>query len=119
LGLIAIRQAHWSQGAELLQKAVDANPRLPVAWNNLGVALYQLGRIEPAFNAWNHALELKPDLWDTLWNLGTKAAQHGFNKQASLALERFATGAPKDRYGDEIRMAQLFLAQLRRGVAAR
>ena len=53
----------------------SCKPGLPLAWNNLGVALYQLGQPGEALDAWQRAVDLKPDLWDALWNLGVKAAR--------------------------------------------
>jgi superkiller protein 3 len=114
LGLIAIRRARWQEAREHLQQAVQANPRLATAWNDLGVALYQLDQPAAAFAAWERAIDLEPQLWDTLWNLGTKAAERGFNRQARAALERFVAGAPRERYGDEVRQAQQFLGELGR-----
>ncbi|HYX26027.1 MAG TPA: sulfatase-like hydrolase/transferase [Thermoanaerobaculia bacterium] len=112
LGLIEIRQRHWDQARGELQKAVHFNPRLPVAWNNLGVVLYELKQPDAAFQAWQTAVDLQPNQWDTLWNLGTKAAQNGRPEQARQALERFVAGAPRRQYGDEVRQAHQYLALL-------
>jgi len=59
------------------------------------------------------AVDLKPDLWDALWNLGTKAAEQGKTQQARKALEQFAAGAPPDRYGPDIDKAKAFLRQVK------
>ncbi|MBW8878731.1 MAG: sulfatase-like hydrolase/transferase [Acidobacteria bacterium] len=112
LGLIEIRQRHWDQARVELQKAVQFNPRLPVAWNNLGVVLYELKQTDAALQAWQTAIDLQPNQWDTLWNLGTKAAQNGRPEQARAALERFVAGAPRKRYGDEVRQAHHYLELL-------
>src|SRR5947209_3085670 len=112
LGLIEIRQRHWDQARGELQKAVHFNPRLPVTWNNLGVVLYELKQPDAAFQAWQTAVDLQPNQWDTLWNLGTKAAQNGRPEQARQALERFVAGAPRRQYGDEVRQAHHYLALL-------
>lgn len=115
LGLIELRLGHWNPAREQLQKAVDINPRLPLAWNNLGVALYQLKQPAAAFKAWQKAIDLEPNLWDTMWNLGTKAAEQGWNQIALISLERFIATAPPERYANELRQARLYVAQLRRG----
>jgi len=95
-----------------------AGNRLPVAWNNLGVALYQLREPGAAFKAWQRAVDLQPDLWDTLWTLATKAAESGWNQLARISFERFLAKAPPDRYGEQLRKARLYLAELKRGRAA-
>jgi len=117
LGLIEMRQQRWHEARADLQAAVKANPRLAVAWNNLGVVLYELKKPEAALQAWQKAIDLVPDQWDTLWNLGTKAAENGRPEQARAALQRFVAGAPRKKYGDEVRQAHRFLELLANGAA--
>jgi hypothetical protein len=57
-------------------------------------------------------VELDPDLWDVLYNLGTSAAGLGRAEQARRALERFVAAAPPERYGADIRRARALLARL-------
>jgi arylsulfatase A-like enzyme/Flp pilus assembly protein TadD len=111
LGLIELRLNHFAQARDRSRQALALNPRLPLAWNNLGVALFQLGQKEEALDAWQKAVDLQPDLWDALWNLGTQAAGIGRTAQARKALERFAAGAPPERYGPDIEKAKAFLRQ--------
>ncbi|HEY0510588.1 MAG TPA: sulfatase-like hydrolase/transferase [Thermoanaerobaculia bacterium] len=113
LGLVELRRGHWTQARDLSRQALGINPRLPRAWNNLGVALFQLGRKDEALDAWQKAVDLQSDLWDALWNLGTEAAGRGRTEQARKALERFAAGAPPERYGPDIEKARAFLRQVK------
>ena len=46
------------------------------------VVLYELKQTDAALQAWQTAIDLQPNQWDTLWNLGTKAAQNGRPEQA-------------------------------------
>jgi arylsulfatase A-like enzyme/Flp pilus assembly protein TadD len=112
LGLIELRLGHWEAARAASARAVSLQRQRPLAWNNLGVALYQLGRREDAVDAWQQAVTYKPDLWDALWNLGLKAAEIGRARQARVALERFAAGAPAARYGEDIRKAREILEKL-------
>jgi tetratricopeptide (TPR) repeat protein len=48
LGLIALRQARWSDAAEAFRQALDAGGRQAAALHNLGVALERLGRLDEA-----------------------------------------------------------------------
>jgi tetratricopeptide (TPR) repeat protein len=111
LGLVELRQNRFAQARDQSRKALALNPKLPLAWNNLGVAQFQLGSKAEALDAWQKAVDLQPDLWDALWNLGTQAAGMGRTDQARRALERFAAGAPPDRYGPDIEKARAFLRQ--------
>jgi arylsulfatase A-like enzyme/Flp pilus assembly protein TadD len=113
LGLVELRLGHWDRARDRSRHALELNSGLPISWNNLGVSLYQLGRKGEALDAWQKAADLKPDLWDALWNLGTKAAEQGRVDQAYRALERFAAGAPPDRYGPDIDKAKAFLRQVK------
>ncbi len=113
LGLVELRLGHWGEARDRSRRALELNRKLPLAWNNLGVALYQLGQKSEALDAWQSAVDLKPDLWDALWNLGTKAAEQGKTSQARKALEKFAAGAPTDRYGPDIDKAKAFLRQVK------
>lgn len=113
LGLVELRLRHWELARDRSQRALELNRKLPLAWNDLGVALYQLGKKDQALDAWQQAVDLKPDLWDALWNLGTKAAERGRADQARKALERFAAGAPPERYAPDIEKARAYLKQVR------
>jgi arylsulfatase A-like enzyme/tetratricopeptide (TPR) repeat protein len=111
LGLVELRLSHWPQARDWSRRAVERQRQLPRAWNNLGVALWQLGDKEKALDAWQQAVDYDPRLWDALWNLGLKAAELGRTAQARKALERFATGAPP-RYGEDVATAREMLRRL-------
>src|SRR6185436_19339684 len=111
LGLVELRLSHWPQARDWSRRAVERQRHRPRAWNNLGVALWQLGDKETALAAWQQAVDLDPRLWDALWNLGLKAAELGHPAQARRALERFAAGAPP-RYGEDVATAREMLRRL-------
>ena len=108
LGLVELRLGHWPQARDWSRRAVERQRELPRAWNNFGVALWQLGEKEKALDAWQQAVDFDPRLWDALWNLGLKAAELGKTAQARKALERFAAGAPP-RYGEDVAKAREML----------
>ena len=73
LGLIELRLGRWGAARDESRRALELNPELPLAWNNLGVALYQLddaGRVPstPGSGRWISI----PELYDALYNLGTR-----------------------------------------------
>lgn len=112
LGLVELRLNHWPKARDWSRRAVERQRQLPRAWNNLGVALWQLGDKEKAVDAWQQAVDFDPRLWDALWNLGLKAAELGRTAQARKALERFVGGAP-ERYGKDVAEARAMLGRLR------
>jgi arylsulfatase A-like enzyme/Flp pilus assembly protein TadD len=111
LGLVELRLGHWPQARDWSRRAVERQRHLPRAWNNLGVALWQLGEKEKALDAWQQAVDLDPRLWDALWNLGLKAAELDHPAQARRALERFVAAAPP-RYGEDVAKAREMLRRL-------
>ena len=50
-------------------------PTYAAAWNNLGLALAELGEADQAIRAWQRAVEAEPSLSDALFNLAD-ALQH-------------------------------------------
>ena len=75
---------------------MELDPTLADAWNNLGAALYFLGRPEEALQAWETAVEQDPSQYETLFNIGIKAPELGRLDQArggSAALHRYRSRA--------------------------
>jgi arylsulfatase A-like enzyme/thioredoxin-like negative regulator of GroEL len=114
LALVALRLEEWEEARREAEQAVAANRALPLAWNYLGVALYNLGRPREALDAWEEATALDPGNYDLLYNLGLVAAEQGDLARARSALARFADGAPPERYGPDIRKARALLHELER-----
>jgi tetratricopeptide (TPR) repeat protein len=112
LGLVELRLGHWRQARDASRRAVELRAGLARAWNNLGVALYQLGEFDAALAAWGQAVAREPDLWDALWNLGLKAAERGRPELARPALRRFAAEAPAPPYAAERERARALLLEL-------
>lgn len=114
-GLVALRQGRWALARDRSQQALEQNGTLPRAWNNLGVARFQLGDRNGALDAWQKAVDLDPKLFDALYNLGMKAAAAGRPDQARRALERFLATAPAERYGRDLDKVRQALAALGTG----
>lgn len=112
LALVALRSQDFDQARREAELALEADEGLPHAWNYLGVASYNLGRPREAIAAWERAAALAPHDYDLLYNLGLVAAEQGDRARAIAALERFAQGAPPERYGPDIQKARAILRQL-------
>ncbi|HVT61416.1 MAG TPA: sulfatase-like hydrolase/transferase [Thermoanaerobaculia bacterium] len=111
-GLVELRRGRWEAAAARSRRALELNDRLPRAWNDLGVALYQLHQPAAALDAWQHAVDLDGHLLDALWNLGTKAAEQGRAEQARRALGRFIALAPAAEYAGDLAKARALLRGL-------
>lgn len=112
LALVELRRARWTEARTAAERALKHNDHLPRAWNDLGVALFQLHETGAALDAWQHAVDLNPSLLDALWNLGLNAAQLGRREQARKALDRFLELAPESDYRSDREKARRILQML-------
>jgi tetratricopeptide (TPR) repeat protein len=60
----------YSDAAALYEEALQINSSHPEALNNLGAALYQLGRYVEAEQSFRHSIAMKPDYADAHGNFG-------------------------------------------------
>ena len=107
--LVALRLGKFAEARDRARAALALNDDLPRAWNDLGVALYQLHDVDGALDAWQHAVDRDPRLVDALWNLGLKALERGRYDQARKALEGFVAVAPPAQYGPDLERAREIL----------
>jgi arylsulfatase A-like enzyme/Tfp pilus assembly protein PilF len=111
-GLVHLRLQQWEPAREHSQQAVDLDPALADAWNNLGAALYYLGRPQEALTAWEEAVKQDPSQYETLFNIGVKAPELGQMERAKWALKRFIETAPAGRYDQDIKEARQLLSRI-------
>lgn len=69
-GMDKVKQKDYPLALEIFERVLAANPDIPEAWNNKGVALYGLGRIEEAGVSYDRCLALDPENLDALRNKG-------------------------------------------------
>ena len=112
LSALALGLGKNAEAEQAARAALEADPSRAHALNNLGVALFLRGAKNEALGAWEKAVAVAPDLWDTWYNLGTKAAELGDRDRARKALRAFAEKAPPERYRVEIERARALLARL-------
>lgn len=67
-GMDCVRRRDFEKAREYFQNIAASNPDIPEAWNNLGVALYGLGRIDEALESYDRSIELDPNNLDALRN---------------------------------------------------
>ncbi len=69
-GMDKVKQKDFPVALEIFERVLAANPDIPEAWNNKGVALYGLGRIEEANESYDRCLALDPENLDAMRNKG-------------------------------------------------
>ncbi len=112
LGTVALHREQAVEARRQLQLAVELDPRLAIAWNTLGVARMKLEGPATALAAWRKAVEIAPDYWEALYNIGLVSAATGRKAEAREALERFVSKAPPDLFGPDLVKARTLLREL-------
>jgi tetratricopeptide (TPR) repeat protein len=69
-GMDKAKKKEYDAALEIFERVLAANPDIPEAWNNKGVTLYGLGRIEEANECYDRCLALDPENLDALRNKG-------------------------------------------------
>lgn len=111
LALLELETGRRAEAAAAFRRAVDADPAFGAAWQGLGAALLATDR-EAAIQAWIRAVELVPDAFDTLFNVGMLLAESSRPTDALPYLRRFTARAPPARYGKDIVRVKKLIAQL-------
>jgi len=109
---IAVQAGRYEEAKRWALDALNLDGDRPDAWNNLGVASYNLDRPGEAVEAWKRASSLDPSNLDVLFNLGIVAAEIGDASTARSALQRFLSAAPPATYGAERSRARQVLGGL-------
>lgn len=112
LSFLAITTERFDDARIHAEKAIDIDPELVSSWNNLGIALYNLGQATAAVDAWKQALKRAPNDVDVLLNLGLVQAQSDHPQQARQALTRFLELAEGDGYAAKRQQARETLRQI-------
>jgi tetratricopeptide (TPR) repeat protein len=71
-----------------------------------------MGQPEKAMEAWSRCVEVDPQQFDALYNLGRVAGNLGDYARARRALEQFARTAPPSRYRKDIVEVRAVLAAM-------
>lgn len=107
LGIVLLRQGRAAEARDTLTALLERNPQLPISWNTLGVARYQVRDPAGAIDAWRRAADLDPRQLDALFNRGLVAAELGRTSDAHQALAAFLERAPRSRAADIAKARQI------------
>ena len=97
---------------QYLSRALDLNPRLPLALNTMGVVFARQGDFAHAVEYWSRAVAIDPHQYDALYNIGLVEGRAGHRAEARAALQKFVNTAPKERYAADIETARRALTAL-------
>jgi tetratricopeptide (TPR) repeat protein len=81
----------YSEAESLLTALIDTDPTNETVWFVLGVTYQKLGNKEKEESSYKKAVELKPDYYDALFNLGA------FYFNEGLDLEKTCSDIPRDQ----------------------
>jgi tetratricopeptide (TPR) repeat protein len=87
-GLLHNFAEEYAKALASYDKALEIKPDLHEAWNNLGYALGNLGRLEEALASYDKALEIKPDLHEAWYNLGNALDDLGRLEEAITSYDK-------------------------------
>jgi Flp pilus assembly protein TadD len=109
LGTLTWRQAATYGDIETLWRTTLArNPECWMAHTNLGLVLFEKGKIDDAIAHYRSALKMQPDWWDAEYNLGTALLAKGQVDEAILHCEKAVSMRPTDPDA-QVSLGNLFL----------
>jgi protein O-GlcNAc transferase len=88
LGIIAHQNRAYERATEFFSKAISANPELPQAYYNRGIALQALRRFSEALVGYNKAIALKPDHAEAYSNRGIVLGELGRPQEALASCDK-------------------------------
>jgi tetratricopeptide (TPR) repeat protein len=91
----AARSAH-AEAADYYQQVLEIKPRHPLACNNLGVALFKMGRYAQSEEQFRRAVNAEPTYHDALRNLGNVLRVTGEFVESELPLRKALKLSPTD-----------------------
>ena len=97
LATLTWRQAATYADIETLWRTTLAkNPECWMGHTNLGLVLFEKGKIDDAIAHYRRALQMQPDWWDAEYNLGTALSAKGQVDEAILHSEKAVSMRPTD-----------------------
>jgi arylsulfatase A-like enzyme/Flp pilus assembly protein TadD len=114
MGIALLKLYRPDEARKNLEQAIALGKRHARAWNALGVAWMQQGLPAKALAAWKRCVELNPEQYDALYNIGRVSGQLGDWKGAREALEKFVATAPPDKYGKDLAQVRSALEDMKR-----
>ncbi|MES2024403.1 MAG: sulfotransferase [Pseudomonadota bacterium] len=83
-----------AEAEQAARRAVEQEPQLTAAWNNLGIILQESGKFEASLECLQHVVSLQPDNPEAHNNLGNTHKRLGQLEQAQMSYQRALTLRP-------------------------
>jgi tetratricopeptide (TPR) repeat protein len=97
LATLTWRQAAMYGNIEMLWRTTLArNPGCWMAHNNLGIVLFEEGRLDEAIAHYRTTLQMQPDFWDSDYNLASALLGKGQVDEAILYCDKAVANEPND-----------------------
>jgi tetratricopeptide (TPR) repeat protein len=80
--------AQWEDAIDAYRRVVAIDPSYAAAWNNLGLLLHRMGRLDEALEAYRAALEQDPRCCEAAYNLGSLHEDQGAVDEAVAEYRR-------------------------------
>lgn len=77
MGEGSLKQKKIPEALVLFNRALEANPRNPMTYFDIGFALTSIGKLPQAISAYQRAIALRPDFFEAYFNLGDTFSKIG------------------------------------------
>ena len=95
LGVVCFQTGRHADAAELMRRAIEAEPSQPAVYSNLGLVLQALKRPEEALASYDRCLALSPDYAEALSNRGNALRTLGRAEDALESYDRALSLSPE------------------------
>ena len=69
-GMDKVKRLEFQEAVEIFDRVIAMNSQIPEAWNNKGVALFQMGQTEESIKCYETSLSIDPDNLEAMRNMG-------------------------------------------------
>jgi Flp pilus assembly protein TadD len=97
-GYQALQNGNFALALDLLERTVKAEPKHKLAWNNLGLAYFSLGKNAEAIAAFQKQIEINPYDEYAYNNLGRVYARQDKKEEAAKAFQKQLEVNPLDKW---------------------
>jgi arylsulfatase A-like enzyme/Tfp pilus assembly protein PilF len=112
IGSAQLELKHYGPARESFERAIALSPEFYLAHEGLGGVYLETGKLAEAAAAWKEVARIAPENHDTLYNLGMLLVEIGRPQEALPYLERFAAGAPRERYSEDLRRVRQVIQRI-------
>jgi len=94
-GMDRVKREEFQEAIEFFDQVLEMNPKNADAWNNKGVALYQMGDAEGALTSYDEALKADPESLEARRNRAFVLRAMARFEEALEAYEEIVVGEPE------------------------